>query len=42
MISSEQFSRRGFGELLRLVLHVLNTVSADEIQNRVLYLRQVR
>jgi predicted nuclease of predicted toxin-antitoxin system len=42
IISSEQFSRRRIGELLRLVLRLLNTLSADEMQNAVVYLQQFR
>lgn len=42
VISSEQFSRRRFGELLRLVLQLMNSLSADEMQNCVVYLQQFR
>jgi hypothetical protein len=42
IISPEQFSRRRFGELLRLVLRVLNTLAADEMQNCVVYLQQLK
>ena len=42
IISSEQFSRRRFGELLRLVLRLMNSLSADEMQNCVVYLQQFR
>lgn len=42
VISSEQFSRRRFGELLRLVLRLMNSLTADEMQNSVVYLQQFR
>jgi hypothetical protein len=42
IISSEQYSRRRFGELLRLVLRVLNALTADEMKNQVLYLQQFK
>ncbi len=42
IISSEQFSRRRFGELLRLVLRLMNSVPADEMRNRVVYLQQFK
>ncbi len=42
IISSEQFSRRRLGELLRRVLRLLNTLTADELQNAVVYLQQFR
>lgn len=42
IISSEQFSRRRFGELLRLVLRLLNTLTADEMRNCTLYLQQFK
>ena len=32
IISSEQYSRRRFGELLRLVLRLVNSVTADEMR----------
>lgn len=42
IISSEQYSRRRFGELLRLVLRLLNTLTADELMNGVIYLQQFK
>ncbi|MBI5568178.1 MAG: DUF5615 family PIN-like protein [Chloroflexi bacterium] len=42
IISSEQYSRRRFGELLRLTLRVLNTLSADDVRDTVIYLQQVK
>ncbi|MBM4422140.1 MAG: hypothetical protein FJ030_01965 [Chloroflexi bacterium] len=42
IISAEQFSRRRFGELLRLVLRLLNALLADEMQNCVVYLQQFK
>ncbi len=42
IISSEQYSRHQFGELLRLVLRLLNTLTAEELHNRVVYLQQFR
>jgi hypothetical protein len=42
ILSSEQFSRRRFGELLRLVLRLMNSLSADEMRNRVVYLQQFK
>jgi hypothetical protein len=42
VISSEQFSRRQISELLRLVLRLLNTLSADEMRDSVVYLQQFR
>lgn len=38
IISAEQFSRRRFGELLRLVLRLMNSLTADEMRDRVVYL----
>ncbi len=40
IISAEQYSRRRFSELLRLTLRVMNTLTADEIRNAVVYLQQ--
>jgi predicted nuclease of predicted toxin-antitoxin system len=40
IISSEQYSRRRFGELLRLVLRLMNSLTADEMRNCVVYLQQ--
>jgi hypothetical protein len=42
IISSEQYSRRRFGELLRLTLRVVNTLAADEMRNSVVYLQQFK
>jgi len=42
IISSEQFSRRQFGELLRLLLRLMNSMSAEEMRNRVIYLQQFK
>lgn len=42
VISSEQFSRRRFGELLKLTLRLMNSLSADDLQNCVVYLQQFR
>ena len=42
IISFEQYSRREFGELLRLILRLLNELTADEMHNRVVYLQQFR
>jgi predicted nuclease of predicted toxin-antitoxin system len=42
VISAEQFSRRRFGELLRLVLRLMNSLTADEMRDRVVYLQQFR
>jgi predicted nuclease of predicted toxin-antitoxin system len=39
IISSEQFSRRRMGDLLRMILRLLNTLSADELRNNVVYLQ---
>ena len=42
IISSEQYSRRRFGELLRLTLRVMNTVTVDEMRDAVVYLQQFK
>ena len=42
IISAEQFSRRRFSELLRLTLRVMNTLTADEVRNAVVYLQQFK
>ncbi len=42
VISSEQYSRRRFGELLRLVLRLVNSVTADEMRGGLVYLQQFR
>jgi hypothetical protein len=40
IISPEQFGRRRFSELLSAVLHLLNTFTADEMRDCVVYLQQ--
>ena len=42
IIISEQFSQRQFGELLRRVLRLLNSLTADEMYNRLVFLQQFR
>jgi len=42
IILSQQFSTRQFGELLRRVLRLLNTFTADDIYNHVVHLSQFR
>jgi hypothetical protein len=42
IVSSEQYSRRRFGELLRLTLRVMNTLSVDDMRNAVVYLQQFK
>jgi len=42
IILSEQFSQRQFGELLRRVLRLLNSLTADEMHNRVIFLQQFK
>ena len=42
IIISEKFSREQFGELLRRTLKLLNTMTADEIQNTFVYLSRFR
>ncbi len=42
ILSSEQYSRRRFGEFLRLVLRLMNSLTADEMRDRVVYLQQFR
>ena len=42
IISSEQYSRRRFGELLRLTLRVMNTMTVDDMRNAVVYLQQFK
>ncbi len=39
ILSSEQFSRRRLGDLLKMVLRLLNTLSADDLRNSVVYLQ---
>ncbi len=40
IIISEQFSQRQFGELLRRVLRLLDSVTADEMYNQIVFLQQ--
>jgi predicted nuclease of predicted toxin-antitoxin system len=40
ILSSEQYGRRNFGELLRLVLRLLNSLTADEMRDCLVYLQQ--
>jgi hypothetical protein len=42
IVSSEQYGRRRFGEFLRLVLRLLNSLSADGVRDSVVYLQQFR
>jgi len=42
IIVSEQFSQRQFGELLRRMLRLLDSLTADEIYNQVVFLQQFR
>ncbi len=42
IVSADQYSRRQFGTLLRLVLRLLNALSADEIVNRIVFLQQFK
>lgn len=42
IVSSEQYGRRRFGEFLRLVLRLLNSLTADDVRNSVVYLQQFR
>ena len=42
IIISEKFTREQFGELLRRTLKLLNTMTADEIQDAFVYLSQFR
>jgi hypothetical protein len=42
MILSEQFSQRQFGELLRRVLRLLDSLTAEEMHNQILFLQQCR
>ena len=42
VVSSDQYSRRQFGTLLRLVLGLLNVLSADELINRIVFLQQFK
>ena len=42
IISSDQYSRRHFGAFLRLVLRLMNSLTAEEMQNRIVYLQQFK
>jgi predicted nuclease of predicted toxin-antitoxin system len=42
VVSSDQYGRRQFGTLLRLVLHLLNALSADELIDRIVFLQQFK
>jgi hypothetical protein len=42
ILSSEQYGRRHFGELLRTVLRLLNALTADQMRGCVVYLQQFR
>jgi len=42
IILSEQFSRRQFGELLRRVLRLLDSVTADEMHHQMMYLQHFK
>ena len=42
IILSEQFDRHQFGELLRRVLRLLDSLTADEIKNQVVFLQQYK
>jgi hypothetical protein len=42
IFSAEQYSRRRLSELLRLTLRVLNTLTADEVRNAVVYWQQFK
>ncbi len=42
VVISQQFDRRQFGELLRQVLHLLDSLTADEMRNQVIFLQQFR
>jgi len=41
IVSPEQYGRRHFGELLRLVLRLLNSLTADDMRDRLVYLQQL-
>ncbi len=41
-MSSEQFGRRRFSEFLRLVLRLLNSLTADDLRDCLVYLQQFR
>ncbi len=42
IILSEQFSQRQFGELLRRMLQLLDSLTANEIYNRIVFLQQFK
>lgn len=42
IILSEQLGRRQFGELLRRMLRLLDSLTAEELRNSVVYLQQFR
>ncbi|MEW5873378.1 MAG: DUF5615 family PIN-like protein [Chloroflexota bacterium] len=42
IVSSEQYSRRRFSDLLKRALRLLNKLTADEIRDCVVYLQQYR
>lgn len=42
IIISEQFSQRRFGELLRQVLRLLNSLTADEMHNQIVFLQRFK
>ena len=42
LILSEQFGQRQFGELLQRVLRLLNSLTADEMYNQMIFLQQFK
>lgn len=42
ILLSEQFSQRQFGELLRRILRLLNSLTADEIRNHIVFLQHFK
>jgi hypothetical protein len=42
IILSEQFTQRQFGELLRRMLRMLGSLTADEMANRIVFLQQFK
>ena len=42
MIVSEQYNQRQFGEILQRVLRFLDSLTADEMRNRAVYLQQFK
>ncbi len=42
ILVSQQFSRREFGELLRRVLRLLNSLTAAEMRNQVIFLQHFK